>query len=48
MYETGYTNPVDKASKECRQLDISGYSKLDEIPYDFIRKRISIVVSLSP
>ncbi|HEX2407621.1 MAG TPA: HAD-IC family P-type ATPase, partial [Nitrososphaeraceae archaeon] len=48
MYETGYTNPIDKAIKEYKQLDISGYSKLDEIPYDFIRKRLSIVVSSSP
>ncbi|MDF2738249.1 MAG: mgtA, partial [Nitrososphaeraceae archaeon] len=47
MYETGYTNPIDKAIKEYKQLDIFGYSKLDEIPYDFIRKRLSIAVSLS-
>ncbi len=47
MYETGYTNPIDMAIKEYKQLDILGYSKLDEIPYDFIRKRLSIAVSLS-
>ena len=27
MYETGYTNPIDKAIKGYKQLDISGYSK---------------------
>ena len=47
IYETGYTNPIDMAIKEYKQLDILGYSKLDEIPYDFIRKRLSIAVSLS-
>jgi P-type Mg2+ transporter len=49
VYETGFTNPIDKAIRDfCSgQFDISGYSKLDEIPYDFIRKRLSILVSSS-
>jgi P-type Mg2+ transporter len=49
FYETGFTNPIDKAIKDfCSdQFDITGYSKLDEIPYDFIRKRLSILVSFS-
>ncbi|MGA9843545.1 MAG: magnesium-translocating P-type ATPase [Nitrososphaeraceae archaeon] len=49
IYETGFTNPIDKAIKDfCSdQFDISGYGKLDEIPYDFIRKRLSILVSSS-
>ena len=47
MYETGYANPIDKAIKEYKHLDISNYSKLDEIPYDFIRKRLSIAVSIT-
>jgi Mg2+-importing ATPase len=48
VYETGFTNPIDKAIKDfcsSRQFDITGYNKLDEIPYDFIRKRLSILVS---
>src|SRR6476469_191920 len=46
VYETGFTNPIDKAIKDfCSgQIDISGYSKLVEIPYNFIRKRLSIMV----
>ena len=47
MYETGYANPIDKAIKEYKNLDISNYCKLDEIPYDFIRKRLSIAVSIT-
>jgi P-type Mg2+ transporter len=49
IYETGFTNPIDKAIRDfCSgQFDISGYTKLDEIPYDFIRKRLSILVSSS-
>jgi P-type Mg2+ transporter len=44
-YETGFVNPIDKAIRNNRQLDLAGYSKLDEIPYDFVRKRLSIQVS---
>ncbi len=43
-FETGYTNPIDDAIRSQRQFDITYYNKLDEIPYDFVRKRISILV----
>ena len=48
-FETGFANPIDKAIKEVcfNKFDLSDYKKLDEIPYDFIRKRISILVSFS-
>jgi Mg2+-importing ATPase len=45
FYETGFTNPIDKAIIDYRKTDLSGYSKMDEIPYDFLRKRLSIAVS---
>ena len=45
LYETGFTNPIDEAIRSYRPLDLSGYQKLDEVPYDFIRKRLSILVS---
>ena len=44
-YETGYNNPIDTAIRAHSSLDISAYRKLDEVPYDFIRKRLSILVS---
>ena len=52
IYETGFTNPIDRAIKDfCLNQHIDktlcGYGKLDEIPYDFIRKRLSILVSCS-
>ncbi|MBR6113496.1 MAG: magnesium-translocating P-type ATPase [Bacilli bacterium] len=44
---TGFKNIVDKAintyGKE-HNVDISEYNKVDEIPFDYIRKRSSIVV----
>ena len=43
-YQTGFTNPIDDAICSA-QVDASGYTKLDEVPYDFIRKRLSILVS---
>lgn len=43
-YETAFVNPIDEAIRQYRQLDISAYSKVDEVPYDFIRKRLSILV----
>ena len=45
FYETGFTNPIDEAIRTHRQFDLSGYRKQDEIPYDFLRKRLSILVS---
>ncbi len=45
FYETGFTNPIDEAIRTHRQCDLSGYRKVDEIPYDFLRKRLSILVA---
>jgi Mg2+-importing ATPase len=44
-YETGYINPIDEAIRTYRKFDISAYKKLGEIPYDFVRKRVSVLVS---
>ena len=44
---TGYKNIVDKAIityAKNHNVDISDYSKIDEIPFDYMRKRASIVV----
>ena len=44
LYESGYTNPIDEAIRTNAISDITGFSKFDEVPYDFIRKRLSVVV----
>lgn len=44
-FETGFSNPIDEAILSYGQQDVSGFKKLDEVPYDFIRKRLSILVS---
>lgn len=43
-FQTGYRNPIDQAIVEQHSFDSSQYEKVDEIPYDFIRKRLSILV----
>jgi len=45
FYETGFTNPIDEAIRNYKKIDLTGYQKHDEIPYDFLRKRLSILVS---
>lgn len=48
-FQKGFENPIDRAVLSQNKLDfkddLAGYIKLDEIPYDFIRKRLSILVS---
>ena len=47
-FETGIDNPIDAAivaAGRDRGLAAAGAGKLDEIPYDFVRKRLTIVVS---
>ncbi|MDY0391582.1 MAG: magnesium-translocating P-type ATPase [Desulfobulbus oligotrophicus] len=46
-FETGLSNPLDEAviaAAQKKGLTAQDYEKLDEIPYDFTRKRLSIVV----
>jgi len=44
--QTGMANPLDEAIAAGRRKDsgLEHYTKADEIPYDFIRKRLSVVV----
>ncbi len=43
-FQTGLPNPLDEAILAGRQPEGDSFTKLDEIPYDFTRKRLSIVV----
>ncbi len=46
-FQSGLQNPLDAAICSNRTIDVSAATKIDEIPYDFIRKRLSIVVNES-
>jgi len=42
-FETGIKSILDKAITDFKKLNIKSYKKVDEIPYDFIRRRSTIV-----
>ncbi len=44
FFETGFTNPLDEAIRQIPGMEAGRFSKKDEVPYDFLRKRLSIVV----
>lgn len=44
-FETGVRNPLNLAILEAKCLDTDQYVKRDEIPFDFERRRVSIVVA---
>ncbi len=45
IFETGLVNPIDEAIRSYRPFDLAGCTKLDEVPYDFIRKRLTVLVA---
>lgn len=47
-FQTGLPNPLDEAILTQPHPDTTGMDKLEEIPYDFTRKRLSIVVDSDP
>ena len=42
--QTGLPNPLDEAIVSKRGKGAEAFEKLDEIPYDFVRKRLTVVV----
>jgi Mg2+-importing ATPase len=43
--QTGLPNPLDEAIGAAGPIDLSAWTKVEEIPYDFVRKRLSIAVA---
>ncbi len=44
-FQTGLVNPLDEAILATEPVDLSLHRKVEEIPYDFIRKRLSVAVA---
>ena len=44
FFETGLRSPLDDAILEHREIDASGWRKIDEVPFDFERRRVSVLV----
>lgn len=45
FFQTGFANPIDRAIRDRKEFDTADVKKLDEIPYDFMRKRLSVRVA---
>ncbi len=43
-YQTGLKSPLDEAILSHEELNISDFQKIDEVPFDFVRRRVSVVV----
>ncbi len=44
FYQTGLKSPLDEAILVHEKIDTAGYQKIDEVPFDFVRRRVSVVV----
>jgi len=42
-FQTGLRSPLDEAILKHMPVDTGPYRKIDEVPFDFVRKRVSIV-----
>jgi P-type Mg2+ transporter len=42
--QTGLANPLDEAILRAHKADLWGVEKLGEVPYDFVRKRLSVII----
>jgi P-type Mg2+ transporter len=47
FFETGLKSPLDDAILEHREIDASGWQKIDECPFDFERRRVSVLIEKS-
>jgi len=47
QFETGIRSPLDAAILQHAAVNIAAYRKIDEIPFDFDRRRLSVVVESS-
>jgi Mg2+-importing ATPase len=43
-YETGLKSPLDDAILSHQEINVQNFQKIDEVPFDFVRRRVSVVV----
>ena len=43
-FESGLRSPLDEAILEHRSFDASAWTKIDEVPFDFERRRVSVLL----
>jgi Mg2+-importing ATPase len=47
-FESGLRSPLDDAILAHRNIDVSAWTKIDEAPFDFERRRVSVLVDDGP
>jgi len=43
-YQTGLKSPLDDAILAHKETSVASFQKIDEVPFDFVRRRVSVVV----
>ncbi len=46
-FETGLKSPLDDAILKHEEIDVSSWRKIDEVPFDFERRRVSVLLDQS-
>jgi Mg2+-importing ATPase len=44
FFETGLKSPLDEAILAHEDIDVSAWTKIDEVPFDFERRRVSVLL----
>ncbi len=44
FFETGLKSPLDDAILDHPNIDVSAWKKIDEVPFDFERRRVSVLI----
>jgi Mg2+-importing ATPase len=43
-FQTGLKSPLDEAILAYKETDVKSFRKIDEVPFDFARKRVSVIL----
>jgi Mg2+-importing ATPase len=44
FFESGLRSPIDDAILEHKEIDVTAWKKIDEVPFDFERRRVSVII----
>ncbi len=44
FFESGLKNPLDEAILNHQHIDVDSWKKIDEVPFDFERRRVSVLI----
>jgi P-type Mg2+ transporter len=44
FFESGLRSPMDDAILEHKEINVAAWKKIDEVPFDFERRRVSVIV----